>query len=165
MQLVQRDWSRVIFHHEAVPAARSAAGSCSGAHTATVKPPASSDGWWKVLSWSCQSSSTRDSRGEKAENVSGLRTPPGAPSHVFWPSGAVMAVCGCPASCRQPGAHQTAETTFLLDVASSRATTLREGLCVLAERGDADCGRRKQDIIWFSRLSGPAVVTLRLHFY
>lgn len=27
-----------------------------------------------------------------------------------------------------------------------QSNTLREGLCVLAERGDADCGRRKQDI-------------------
>ncbi len=109
------------------------------------KPP--SDGWCKVLLWSCQSLSKCVSRGEMAENVSGLWTPPGALSNLFWRSGAVMAICRSLPFCTQPEAHQTVVTTFLCDVASSRAPRLKKvWLCSLAECGEADCGQRKQDV-------------------
>lgn len=102
-----------------------------------------SDGWCKVLLWSCQVLSKCGSAGEMAEHVSGLWKPPGALSNLFWCSGAVMAICRSLPFCTQPPAFQAVVTTFLHDAASSRVPGLKKvWLCLVAE-----CGQRTQDVI------------------
>lgn len=85
-----------------------------------------SDRWCKVLLQSGESLSKCDSIGEMAENVSGLWTPPGALSNLFWQSGAVMAICCSLPLCTQPEAHHPVVTTFLCDIASSRVVWLKK---------------------------------------
>lgn len=90
-------------------------------------------GWCKLLLWSCQSLSKCDSAGEMAENVSGLWTPPGALSNLFWWSGAVMAICRSPPSCTQPAARQAVVTTSLQCCFQQSAQT-KKGLAVFTYR-------------------------------
>lgn len=107
----------------------------------------SSDRWCKVLLRSSQSLSKCDSGGEMAENVSGLWTPPGALSNLFWRSRVVMVICCSQPLCTQPEAHHTVVTTLRCDIASSRVVRLKKvWLCSLNEGSEADCGQRKQDI-------------------
>lgn len=92
-------------------------------------------GWCKLLLWSCQSLSKCDSAGEMAENVSGLWTPPGALSNLFWWSGAVMAICRSPPSCTQPAARQAVVTTSLQCCFQQSAQT-KKGLAVFTQSSE-----------------------------